>query len=83
MTTQELEYARTTLNSAGELVKVVNVTRTKKRMSSVVLTEKRWSQVMTYKTSVRVSLLHTCQSSLVFPRSDGDVKVKDTMVLNG
>ena len=76
MTTQELEQARTTLNSAGDLVKVVNVEKTKKRMSYVVLSAKRWSQVMTYKKTVRVSLLHKSQSHHVCPRSDGDVKVE-------
>ena len=83
MTTQELQHARTTLNSAGELVKVVNVARTKKRMSSVVLSDKRWSQVMTYKKTVRGSLLQKSQSAHVFPRSDGDVKVNYTIILNG
>lgn len=83
MTTTELENARTTLNSAGELVKVVNVAKTKKRMSSVVLTAKRWSQAMTYSKTVRMSLLEKSHSDHVFPRRDGDVKVNHAMLLNG
>ena len=80
MTTDELEHARTTLNSAGELVKVVNVARTKKRISSVVLSAKRWSQAMTYKQTVRMSLMQKSHSDYVFPRGDGHVKVNNTRI---
>lgn len=75
MTTEQLCNGTNSLNSSGNLMKVINVKETKKRKSHVVLSLKRWNQLSNYVKIIRPQLVKA-ESNYIFCNPIGKVQVR-------